>query len=133
MPVEFRTYTFEHHAEEVVVGLQQSLGDGIPLYMPDARLLAEHLHHAVAGTDGVGVDVVVFHQVLHLDVSAEACHLVADGVLESQHHADGDDHHHESDGDAHEGNTYSRATHLTLVALVAIDSFRYKKREIQRV
>ena len=109
------------------------MGDSVALYVLDARLRLEYLHHTVVGTDGIGVDIVVFYQVVHLDMSAEARHLVSDGVLETQHYTDGDNHHHQSDGDTHDGYTDGRTTHFAFVALITIDSFCYKKREIQRV
>ena len=50
-------------------------------------------HHTVVDADGVGVGTEEGEHVLHLDMTAESHHLVANGMLESQNHTHGDDHH----------------------------------------
>ena len=85
-------------------------------------------HHTVVDADGVGVGTEEGEHVLHLDMTAESHHLVADGMLESQDHTHGDDHHRQSDGNTDGRNTNGRTTHLSFVALITVDSLCYEKR-----
>ena len=85
------------------------------------------LYHAVVDTDGIGVGAEEGEHVLHLNMAAESHHLVADGVLEPEYDTHGYNHHGQSDGDTDGGNTNGRTTHLSLVALITIDSLCYEK------
>ena len=91
------------------------------------------LHHAVVDADGVGIGAEEGEYVLHLNMAAETYHLVADGVLEAEDDAHGDDHHSQTDGHADGSDTNGRTTHFPLVAPVAVDSFCYEEREIQEL
>ena len=87
-------------------------------------------HDAVVDAERVGLGAEESKYVLHLDMAAESYHLIADGVLEAKHDAHGDDHHRQTDGDSDGSNTNGRTTHLSLVALITVDSLSYEKREI---
>ena len=118
--IEIRSHTLEHYAQEIVVGLEDSFFHGKALHMFHAWNLLEHLHHRVVHHHRILVLLLQGHEVRHLDMASEANHLVADGVLESQHHAYRHDHDGKSDGNTGCGNMNSRARNLTFVALITI-------------
>ena len=124
--IVFGSYALEHGPEEVVVGLQDTLCHRIALHMTDAPDALDFCHQTVVETDGVGIGTIVGQHVVYLDMAAESDDLVTDGVLESQHDTHGDDHHSQADSHSDDGYTNSRATHITLVALVAIKSPCYE-------
>ena len=90
----------------------------------------DNAHDAVVDTDGIGVGALHGEEVGNLDMAAESDDLVAYGVLESKHHRHGEDHHGKSDSHTSRGYMNGRAAHLTLVALVAVYTFCYEKREV---
>jgi hypothetical protein len=61
-----------------------------------------------------------------LYVTAKAHHLVADGVFETQYHADGDNHHSQSYRHTNGSDTNSRTAHLVAVSLREIDALGYE-------
>ena len=126
--IVFRTYALEHGSEEVVVGFQDALCHRVAFHMSDPLDALQFCHQRVVETDGVRVRTTVCQHVVHLNMTAESYHLVADCVLESQHHTHGDNHDSQADSHSDDGYTNSRATHFPLVALVAIKSPCYEKR-----
>ena len=90
-------------------------------------------NNAVIDKNRVGVSAEKGEHILHLDMAAEAYHLVTDGMLESEHNADGDNHHSQTDSDANSSDADGRTAHFTFVALIAINAFGYKKRKIQEL
>ena len=111
----------EHHAEEVLVGLEDALCHGEALDMTDAGDGLELLDQAVVHADGEGSLGAYGAHVEHLNMAAEAHHLVADGVLEAEHDGDGDYHHCQSDGYAEGGDADGRAAHLPAVVVLPVD------------
>ena len=87
-------------------------------------------HHTIVDEDGVGVGAEKGKHVLHLDMTAEAHHLVADGMLESKNNAYGNNHHSQPDGNTNSGDSDGRTAHLTFIALITIDTLGYEKRKI---
>ena len=57
---------------------------------------------------------------------AEAHDLIANGVLEAQHHRHGDNHHRQADGNAQHGNANGRPAHRLLAVLASVDALGKK-------
>ena len=84
------------------------------------------VYHTVVDADRVGVDAIQRAQVLYLYMIPETHHLVAYGMLESKHHAYGNDHHSQSDGHSNGGYMNCRTTYLAAVALVIVNTLGYE-------
>ena len=82
-------------------------------------------HQAVVGTNGVGIATAIVHNVVNLYVTSKAYNLIADGVLESQYHANRYYHNCQTDRYTDGSYTNSRATNFSFVALVTIYLFSY--------
>ena len=119
--VVFLCDAFEGHAKEVAVGLHDALRHGIALHLLDTLCLTEHIEHAVGHGDRNVLAPVDGHEVAHGDMVAEAYHFVADGVLETQNDAYGNEHDGQSDGYAQGGYLHSRTTDAMLVVLMVIN------------
>ena len=91
--VVFWTHAFEEHAQKVIVGLQDSLRHRVALGMFHTIQPFQYRHETIVQTDFVRVSGVEGLDVHHLDMAAEAHHLVSDGMLESQYDTHGDNHH----------------------------------------
>ena len=59
-------------------------------------------------------------------MAAEAHGFVADAVLEPQNHADGDDHHSQTDSDAYRRYTYGGTAHFLAATLICVYPLRYE-------
>ena len=129
--VELFVDTLEHHAEEIVFRLQDALRHGEPLNVLHPVDFPEQVHHRVVHADRVLIDAVDGGEFGHRDMAAETDGLVADGMLETENHADADNHDRQSDGYPDGGNTYGRATHFLLVARIIVNTFCYKEGKVQ--
>ena len=124
--VKLRSHALEGNAQEIAGSFEDSFLHGESLHVFHARNLSEHAHHGVVHHHGILVLLLQGHEIRHLYVASESHHLVADGMLESQHHAYRHDHDGESDGNASGGYMDSRARNFTFIALVAIQFLCYK-------
>ena len=74
--------------------------------------LLHDLHERVIDDDGGWLGNLLRQVVLNLYVTTESNYLVADGVLESKHDRNGNNHDAKSDGHTNGGNADSRSTDL---------------------
>ena len=118
--VEVGTHSLECHAQEVAVGLEDSFLHGKALNVSHIGNMFQDVDHGVVDDDGVLFHLLQGEEVGHLYMASEADDLVADGVFESQHHTDGDNHDGKSDGYSGSGNMYGRARNFSFVALLAV-------------
>ena len=128
--VVFLSYALEHHTQKVFIGFQDALCHREALYAGYALDVVDGFRQTVVNTDGMLRTTIIGHHIAHLDMTAETYHLIADGMFEAQHHADSDNHHCQTNGNADGGNTNSRTTHFPFVALISIDFLCYEKRQI---
>ena len=124
--VELWSYALESDPQEIILRLQQSLSDSIALSMSDALDLLHFPHERIICRDKIRISVIEPQDIVNLDVSAKANHLIANGVLESENHPHGDDHHSQTNGDPNGGNTDSRTTDFPFVALITINLSGYE-------
>ena len=129
--IELFVDALEHHAEEIVFRLQDALRHGEPLDVLHSVDLPEQVHHRVVHADRILIDAVDGGELGYRDMTAETDGLVADGMLETEHHADTDNHDRQSDGYPDGCNTYGRTTHFLLVARIIIDTLCYKEGKVQ--
>ena len=66
-------------------------------------------------------------------MAAEAYHLVLYGMFETDDDADRDNHHSQTDSHPNGSYTNGRAADFTMVAVVGINPFGKKKRQIHSV
>ena len=118
--IEIRSYTFEHDAQKIAVCLQDSLFHGKFLHMFYARYLFQYVDHRVVHNHRILVLLLQRHEVCHLYMASESYHLVAYGMLESEHNAYRHNHNGESDSNTCSGYMNSRARNFTFIALIAI-------------
>ena len=95
--------------------------------MAYAFCLPDFLHQRIAKADGGRNGRLLGHEVRNLDMTAEAHHLVADGMLETRYHRHGDNHHCQSDGNTNSGNCDSRTADLLSVSALTIYLPCYEK------
>ena len=124
--IEFWSHTFEGNAQEVVLRLQEALRDGIALDMSDTFDLLDDRHQTVIGSNKIRVRIVESEHVMDLYMSTKTDHLVADGMLETEYHTYGDNHHCQTDRYTVGSNTDSRTTDFPFVALITIDFLGYE-------
>jgi hypothetical protein len=94
--------------------------------MSDAFDFPDGCHQTVIGSDKVRIRIVISKNIMDLNMSPKAYHLVTDGMLETKHHTYGDNHHSQTDCDTDGGNTDSRTTDFPFVALITIDLLGYE-------
>ena len=82
--VKFGSDTFEQHAKEILVGLQNSLPYGKSLHVAHTVGRAQCRHHRVGHGDGSLVSILQRHELANLNVAAEAHHFVANRVFEAK-------------------------------------------------
>ena len=103
--VVFWADAFEGDAQKVTVSFEDALRVGVTLSMTHAGNIGQHLQQRVVNADGILLGRVKRQQALHLYMAAKAGHLVANGMLKSQHNGHGDNHNSQADGHANGGNT----------------------------
>lgn len=81
--IVFRTYAFEHYTEEIVVSLENALCHRESLCMSYSLDAVDGRRHTVVHADGMLCATTIGHHVMHLDMTAEAHHLITDAVLEA--------------------------------------------------
>ena len=75
---------------------------------------------------GFGLERVVVVVRHYLYVATESDYLVADFLFEAYDYGNGYEHYGKSERDAYYGYTYSRARHLLVVTLFAIEAVCYE-------
>ena len=118
--IEIRSHTLEHPAQEIVVGLEDSFLHGKALNVSHIGNMFQDVDHGVVDDDGVLFHLLLGEEVGHLYMASESYHLVAYGMLESEHYAYRHNHNGESDSNTCSGYMNSRARNFTFIALIAI-------------
>ena len=107
--VEVGSYTLEHNAKEVVVGLQNALLHGKALHMLDALgVLQDSNQRVVNHYRHVGCSRLLCIEVGHLYMAAKSSHLVAYGMFESKHNTHAQYHNRQSYSHSSRSYAYGR-------------------------
>ena len=120
------TNTLEGYTQEVAIRLEDALRHRITFHTLHIRNLLEVAHQCIANHDRRGDRGLLGNEVGNLNMTTKAHHLVTDGMLESEYHTHCDNHHSQTNSNAHRSNTDSWATNLMSVAISEINSFGYE-------
>ena len=121
-------HTFQHHSLKGIGGLYHPRLGGVALYMLHFGIIGKRSHHAVAHHHRARLIRACSIQVAYLDMGTETHDFIPYLALEADNDGHGNNHHRQSEGNAHHGDKDSRTGNLLARLRVAINAQRYKAR-----
>jgi hypothetical protein len=94
---------------------------------------AENIHHGVVYDNGKLGITVNGGKFCNGNMAAESDDLVADSMFKSQYNTYTYNHDCQTNRNTDGGNTYSRTTYFSFVALITVNALGYKKGKVQSI